>query len=516
MIEYTFGKINLPGPAGTYVYISVNGVDAAGLAVGNYGDTNDDFHGFTANSGTPVIFDPPGSSNTNVGGITASGEIYGNYTNQYNQQVGFTYANGTFALIDAPLAEATTVFGVTGGGEVFGGYVDIFGQSHGFTDNNGVFTQVDAPGAVSTTIMGATASGELVGTMLDSADTALGFVDNNGSFATIEPAGAVSTYVVGVSATGVIAGTYEDNANNQYGFVDANGLISSIAISGATATAVTGISASGEVVGYYIDSAGNVHGFVDDLGSITTVDVPGASETDILGVNDAGDIYGYYNDGSGQHGFVGTSTGTTTAINQIDEIYGAVLQRGPTNAEVTAAESTSSATQLIADLVNSAEAQQYVYPIAQTYQLAFGTLPSAAALNAWVDSQVGEPGGFLTLAQIASIYVASDGFAHRFDGGLPDVDPNSIIGLMPNAAPLVTAFYSQALQETPTSVQLNAWVNSGLSVSQVFLIFATSAGDTANSQLEIQQYLTAAADDAAGIQVTGSIADVNHGAVAHV
>jgi hypothetical protein len=38
MAGYSFGKINLPGPPGTYVYISVNGVDTAGEAIGNYGD----------------------------------------------------------------------------------------------------------------------------------------------------------------------------------------------------------------------------------------------------------------------------------------------------------------------------------------------------------------------------------------------------------------------------------------------------------------------------------------------
>src|ERR1700679_4168554 len=105
MSGYTLGAINLPGPAGTFVYISVAGVDAAGLAVGNYGDSDDDFHGFTANSGTPVIFDPPDSTNTNIGCITNSGEIFGNYASFQNQAVGFVYNNGAFTIIDAPLAQ---------------------------------------------------------------------------------------------------------------------------------------------------------------------------------------------------------------------------------------------------------------------------------------------------------------------------------------------------------------------------------------------------------------------------
>ena len=38
MTNFTFKKIDAPGPAGTYAYISMDGVDLAGEAVGNYGD----------------------------------------------------------------------------------------------------------------------------------------------------------------------------------------------------------------------------------------------------------------------------------------------------------------------------------------------------------------------------------------------------------------------------------------------------------------------------------------------
>jgi hypothetical protein len=310
MSAYNFGKINLPGPTGTYVYISVSGADAAGLAIGNYGDSDGDFHGFTANSGIPVIFDPTDSSNTDLGGITASGEIFGNYTNFTNQKVAFVYNNGVFTTIDAPLAQETTVFGVTNG-EIFGGYVDLFGDSHGFLDIGGAFTQIDVPGATSTTVMGVTPSGDISGTTLDSSNRAHGFIDINGVFTAIDPAGSTGTYVVGISAAGVVAGTYYDSAQNSHGFVDANGLILTINIPGATETGVTGINASGEAVGYSIDSVGNIHGFVDNLGSVVTVDVPSATQTDIVGVNDAGDIYGYYNMGAVQYGFVGTSAGGT-------------------------------------------------------------------------------------------------------------------------------------------------------------------------------------------------------------
>jgi len=638
MFEFNFGKINLPGPTGTYVYISVNGVDAAGLAVGNYGDGNDEFHGFTANSGAPAIFDPPDSSNTDLGGITSSGEIFGNYTSFQNQQVGFVYNNGTFITVSAPLAQETTVFGVTSG-EIFGGYVDLFGGSHGFLDDNGLFTQIDAPGAISTTVMGVTPSGEVAGTALDSSDQAHGFVDINGAFTTIDPAGSTSTYVVGMSASGVIAGTYYDSAQSSHGFVDANGQISTINIAGATATAVTGINSSGEVVGYSIDSVGNVHGFVDDHGSAVTVDVPGATQTDILGVNDAGDIYGFYNLGAVQYGFVGTGTvgtdsftaatdsgvsyattghvvtvtmtlsdavtvdgsptlqlndnevalyasgsgtnaltftytvqasDTTTDLQvtgldypagasiqdafgnsiagpvtadlgiqintpsapiaeQIGEIYGALLQRVPTDGEVSselAVDSASGISAVVTAVADSPEAQYNVYPVLQIIDLAIGSFPTnPLSLPGWV--QFIEGGGLLQgpaqtnplLDQMAEAFVGSDNFAKKYvDNGVftgADVNPNS-----PVTSAEMGVIIQSALGESPTNPnfqnQINAWVGTGLALDQVFVEFALGDQYTAASKLAIQQYLTALADSAAGTStsIVGS-ADVSHGLVAH-
>ena len=52
MTTYNFTSIDVPSAAGTYTYICVTGVDAAGEAVGSYGYTDGDddsyFHGFVA------------------------------------------------------------------------------------------------------------------------------------------------------------------------------------------------------------------------------------------------------------------------------------------------------------------------------------------------------------------------------------------------------------------------------------------------------------------------------------
>ena len=526
MTGYTFGKINLPGPAGTYVFISVAGVDAAGLAVGNYGDSNDDFHGFTANSGTPVVFDPPDSSNTNVGGVTSVGEIFGNDTNFQNQEVGFVYNNGTFTVIDAPLAQATTVFGVTNG-QVFGGYVDVFGGSHGFIDNNGVYTQVDAPGATSTTIMGVTPSGELAGTFIDSSDRVHGFIDNNGTFATIDAPGSSGTFVVGISANGVVAGTYDDNANNQYGFTDTNGLISTISITGAIGTAVTGINSSGEVVGYYIDAADNVHGFVDNGGVITTVDLPGATQTDIQGINDAGDIYGYYNDSTGQqHGFVGTATTATTTNPTVSNTSGTQetltapqantiiegsgydilnLSQNPiatassaytmtTNGNGTWNLATSGSTDLVSGIMQvefsnttmTVEAHSSLNEyIALLYQGALGRTPDAD-LAGWEQIAAALPPsdfqslGVYALSNVSGGYSGSLSIAAGFTNSTEFINK---YGSLTNAQ-FVTDLYSNILDRAPDTAGFNGWMSmltAGDSREYVLVGFADSAEAISNA-----------------------------------
>lgn len=516
MSEYSFGKINLPGPTGSYVYISVSGVDAAGLAVGNYGDSNYDFHGFTANSGTPVIFDPPDSSNTDVGGITASGEIFGNYTSFQNQQVGFVYNSGTFLTINAPLAQETTVFGVTNG-EIFGGYVDLSGGSYGFIDNDGAFTQIAAPNAASTTVTDVLPSGEVVGTTLDSSDRAHGFYDINGAFTAIDAAGSTDTYVTGISANGVIAGSYYDSTQNSHGFVDTNGVVSTIDISGAIATAVTGINSWGEVVGYSIDSSGSVHGFVDDLGSVATVDIPGATQTDILGVNDAGDIYGFYNVGAIQYGFVGTSS-SGPVEEQIVEIYDAVLQRAPTNAELTSQMSVYSASgisAIISDVVDSPEAQANVYPVLQAFQLAFDHFPTAATLSSIVSTG-------LTEAQFSDAFVSDASFARLYlpvgvnvfeqggtyyEGGIESniaeagntYQPLSSLPIVSGGEGerIINELFLTGLGHLPTPSTLAGF--DGLTIGQAFLALIQSEADHASLQASITSYLTAAANNAAGI-----------------
>jgi hypothetical protein len=311
MPTFTFTSINVPAAAGTYEYISADGVDAAGEVVGNYGNVDgegdSDFSGFTAESSVGITFNPPDSSNTDVVGITAGGEIFGNYTDGLNlKQYGFVDDNGVFQQINVFLANSTNVLGVSATGEIFGSYADETNVVHGFIDNNGSFTTLDVPGATTTSISGINAAGEIIGSYTDAAFQVHGFIDINGTFTTVDPSGSILTNLIGVTTAGVVVGEYENSSGVNNGFVDDNGVITTIPFSGAHNVNVSAVNAAGEIVGNYIGSDGEVHGFVDDAGVITKVDIPGSIDTNVLGVDASGNITGYYDDSSGhQHAFVG-------------------------------------------------------------------------------------------------------------------------------------------------------------------------------------------------------------------
>ena len=342
MSNFSFTKIDVPAAAGTYAYISADGVDAAGEAVGNYGNVDGEgdgtFDGFVTEGSSGITYNPPGSTNTDVVGITSSGEIFGDYVDNVLHQHGFVDNAGVVTKVDVLLANSTTVDGVNDSGVIYGEFADSSNHVHGFVDTNGSYTQIDVPGSSSSSVVGVNASGQIAGTYTDASYVVHGFVENGGGFTTIDPAGSIFTSIVGIDDAGIVVGNYQDSANNLHGFVDTNGVITTISIAGATSTSIQAINAAGEIVGYYTDGSGNVHGFVDQGGAVATVDVPGATETDIIGVSATGEITGYFNDANGQHGFVGEAATTviqtdgTTSLTEVGNNY--YLDVGGTGVEL--------------------------------------------------------------------------------------------------------------------------------------------------------------------------------------
>jgi hypothetical protein len=193
---------------------------------------------------------------------------------------------------------------------------------------------------------------------------------------------------------------------------------------------------------------------------------------------------------------------------QVNGIYEAVLQRAPSSTEVTAALALDSATgdaATVAAIVDSAEAITNVYPILQSFELAFGYLPQAATLASMVQSA-------LSVSQLCSAIVASQTFANVYDGGTP-INPNS-----PVTASIVEALYTHALGHAPTQSTLSGWLNAGLTVAQAFQDMVTSQSYFQTTQSTIEQYLTTAANGAisvSGASLAGESANVVGSAVEH-
>jgi hypothetical protein len=218
---------------------------------------------------------------------------------------------------------------------------------------------------------------------------------------------------------------------------------------------------------------------------------------------------------------LGIQVNTPSALiaEQISEVYGAVLQRAPADAEMTSqlsVGSTNGIAEVISLLVNSSETQFNVDPVMQIIDLAVGNFPAAHQLAGWVPYI--ESAGLLQgsaqtnelLDQMATAFVASDNFGKVYNNGV-DVDPNS-----PVTAQEMQTIIQAATDKAATPTQVAAWVATGLTIDQVFVDFALGDQYTASSQSAIQQYLTTLADNAAGIptSIVGS-SEVTHSLVVH-
>jgi hypothetical protein len=179
----------------------------------------------------------------------------------------------------------------------------------------------------------------------------------------------------------------------------------------------------------------------------------------------------------------------TSTINLIDNIYEAVLQRMPSTVEVAnwlAAEPSVGDAALVSSLINSQDAQQHVDQIIQIIKLATGLMPTTGQMAGWASYE--QTGG--SLVTIATAFADSIMFQQVFGNGAP-VDPGSAV-----SAPVMQTIIANALGTAATPSQITAWVNTGLSIAEVFVDFALGDQYSAKSSNSNQQYLNVAADAA--------------------
>jgi hypothetical protein len=264
---------------------------------------------------------------------------------------------------------------------------------------------------------------------------------------------------------------------------------------GATATYDPSASGTGVLIFDYTVGSSDA---TPDL-EISNINLNGATVTDLFGHN--ADLSGALNTPTYLQIGSGLQSSSPLTTTQINDLYESVLQRGPSNAEVTTATAlatTVGAAGTIASVVDSPEAQHNVYPIAQIIELATGNMPVTAQFAGWVPFI--ESNGLLQgelqtnplLDQMAEAFVASTQFGNTYNGGTA-VDPNATV-----TSSIVSAIIQAATGVAATQTQTDAWVNTGQTIDQVFVDFALGDQYSAHIQSAVQQYLTTAADTAVG------------------
>jgi uncharacterized membrane protein len=271
--EYEFLRIHFPDSDLT----EADGINARGVIVGSYVDTDGVSHGFLLRDGMYKTIDVPGAMETlAVRAINARGDIVGGFLDAGSVRHGFLRSDGKFTQIDFPGAVGTYTTGINNAGDITGGYFPKGGGDNGtFIRRNGKFYDVDIPGASAPNVRAAQDNGRvLVGSALMDFDGGFhGFVRRKpGEFELIElPSLSVScSGVRGINERGDMVGgfAYLDSIDECYrpehdrhGFLLRDGELKVINYPGAVVTDAFAINDDGVIVGHYIDKNGNTHGF---------------------------------------------------------------------------------------------------------------------------------------------------------------------------------------------------------------------------------------------------------------
>jgi hypothetical protein len=176
---------------------------------------------------------------------------------------------------------------------------------------------------------------------------------------------------------------------------------------------------------------------------------------------------------------------TTITAAQINMVYSDVLGRTASAAEQAAwvaAQSSGmvSASQVIAAIVNSPEAQDYSWDVVRLYQAAFGRVPDPAGFTAdvdFLDPAMYGPGMVLQLAQA---FVASAEF--QSDYGTPTTTAT--------LTTFIEAVYQNVLGRTGSIAEVNAWLATGESAAQILIGFSNSAEFQADANPAVMSLLT--------------------------
>jgi len=175
----------------------------------------------SAQEGTFITFDPPGSTGTQVNSINPAGLITG-YFFEGNNSHGFVRSReGTFTIFNGPEATFTLPESINPQGAITGYYITAsFGQ-HGFLRApDGTLTTFDPPGSTATGPASINPAGAITGYYIDASFALHGFLRSpDGRFTTFDGPGSTFTLAVGINPEGAIAGYYTDASGVVHSFL---------------------------------------------------------------------------------------------------------------------------------------------------------------------------------------------------------------------------------------------------------------------------------------------------------
>ena len=200
-----FSGFAFPGSVTTFP----NGINDAGVIVGNYQDPSFHFHGFVKTGSIFTTVDAPGTLDTRLNGINASGQMVGTINNTLSTIRGFLDVGGVFTPIVVPTAKfGTAPRGINASGTVVGQYTDAV-LRRGFLFTGGSFFSIDITGALETDAFGINPAGDIVGAYVDVAGHNNGFLYDAGTFYQLDFPGAFNTELGGINDSGTIIGDYQ-------------------------------------------------------------------------------------------------------------------------------------------------------------------------------------------------------------------------------------------------------------------------------------------------------------------
>ncbi len=218
-LKFKFTKSNVPGAQQT----EPDGINNAGVTVGQYEDTSGVFHGYILNGKKLTTLDDPNGSNTIAANLPYNGAmtVVGIYTNSAGADVGFLYKKGTFTdILGPPGAISSVADGINDKQEILGWYTDSSGVTHGFLLKRTKYTTLDVPGATFGTY----------GTEInDKGNIVLAWIDSNGfdhsalyngkTYKNIDVPGATNSWVNGINNEGDLVFAWWDSSGLGHGAV---------------------------------------------------------------------------------------------------------------------------------------------------------------------------------------------------------------------------------------------------------------------------------------------------------